>query len=171
MPRASNASRWVPTILLIVCTLIAMGNLARNEFVSWDDSFNIYHNPHFNPPTLAGVAAYWAHPAYGLYIPLTYTLWGLLAMVAQVPPDAQGVSLNPWIFHLASIALHVLSVLVVFEILQLLIRNRVAACIGAMLFAIHPVQVEAVAWAAGMKDVLSGLLALVAIWQHLIYVK
>jgi tetratricopeptide (TPR) repeat protein len=169
MPRASFSSRYGPRILLIVCTLIAMGNLARSEFVSWDDPFNIYQNPRLNPPTLNGIAQYWQHPAFGLYIPLTYSVWGLLALLAQVSPDAQGISLNPWIFHTANLLMHVLSVLIIFEILQLLIRNRIAACIGAMLFAIHPLQVEAVAWAAGMKDVLSGLLALLAIWQYLIY--
>ncbi|HMB94812.1 MAG TPA: hypothetical protein VKK61_02105, partial [Tepidisphaeraceae bacterium] len=165
------ASRWVAPILLIVCTLVAMGNLAHSEFVSWDDPFNIYQNPRLNPPTFEGIAFYWKHFAYGLYIPLTYTLWGLLALIAKVAPDPQGISLNPWVFHTASLIIHLISGLIVFKILELLIRNRLAAWIGALLFAIHPVQVEAVAWAAGMKDVLCGMLALLAIWQYLIYAR
>src|SRR5262249_23095107 len=44
-----------------------------------------------------------------------------------------------------------------------------AACGGALLFAVHPVQVEAVAWVTGFKDVLCGFLSCVAIWQYLRY--
>ncbi len=51
----------------------------------------------------------------------------------------------------------------------MLVRNDWAACVGALLFASHPVQVEPVAWATGMKDVLSGFLSLVAVWQYLAY--
>ncbi len=40
-----------------------------------------------------------------------------------------------------------------------------------MLFALHPVQVESVAWVDGMRDVLSGLLSFVALWQYLAYAR
>ncbi|HEY7088013.1 MAG TPA: tetratricopeptide repeat protein, partial [Tepidisphaeraceae bacterium] len=46
--------------------------------------------------------------------------------------------------------------------------NDWPAVVGAMLFAIHPVQVQAVAWVSGLKDVLSGFLALVAVWQYFV---
>ena len=72
-------------------------------------------------------------------------------------------------FHLVNLVLHMLSVLVVFVILRLLIRNDWAAGARAMLFGLHPLQVEAVNWVTGMKDVLSGLLSLVALWQYLVY--
>jgi len=94
---------------------------------------------------------------------------------AAVAPDLR-------LFHSFNLLLHLLSVLIVWRILGLLLRctrpvdtgtavdgNSLplewAACGGALLFAIHPIQVEPVAWAAGYKDVLFGLLSLVAVWH------
>src|SRR5262249_53241167 len=48
-------------------------------------------------------------------------------------------------------------------------RLEWAACGGALLFAVHPFQVEAVAWVTGFKDVLGGCLSFVAVWQYLEY--
>ncbi|HEY7088584.1 MAG TPA: tetratricopeptide repeat protein, partial [Tepidisphaeraceae bacterium] len=99
-------------------------------------------------------------------------VWGTLARLSYLQqPDAMGAHLNPWVFHSANIAVHVVSVLLVYAILQKLIRDKRASCIGAMLFALHPLQVESVAWCAGMKDVLGGMLGLLAIWQYLTFVR
>jgi protein O-mannosyl-transferase len=62
-------------------------------------------------------------------------------------------------------------VLVAFGLLRLLIGKTWPAAAGAMLFGVHPVQVEAVAWTSGLKDVLGGLLAMLAIWQYLMAVR
>ena len=151
-----------------VVVLAVFARAAAGEFVTWDDNFNLYENPHLNPPTLKGIAHYWFNFAYGLYIPLTYTVWGALALVGG--HDQQAGGLNPWVFHGANVLLHAAAALAAFEVLRRLV-SREGAGIGAMLFALHPLQVESVAWAAGMKDVLAGLLGLVAIWQYLDYAR
>jgi hypothetical protein len=74
-------------------------------------------------------------------------------------------------FHGASVGLHLLSALVVYSILRHLSGSDVASCIGALLFALHPIQVETVAWASGAKDLLGGLLALVSIQQYLCVIR
>jgi tetratricopeptide (TPR) repeat protein len=70
-----------------------------------------------------------------------------------------------------NLLLHVLSVVVVFVILMRLVRDPWGCAAGALLFGLHPVQVEPVAWVTGMKDVLCGLLSLLALWQYLIYAE
>jgi hypothetical protein len=157
---------WLYPFIVAAGTLIAFGNITLNEFVVLDDPQNIWQNPRFNPPTLDGVLHYWTHAEYGLYIPFTYTAWGLLAAIARVAPDPLGVALNPAIFHAASVGCHVIGALLLYAILLRLISQPRAACMGALLFALHPVQVEPVAWAAGLKDVLAGMFALAAIWQY-----
>jgi len=99
---------------------------------------------------------------------------------AAVTPD-------PRIFHGMNLLLHLLSVLIVWRIIKQLLRRtrhtgakidvggnalplEWAACGGALLFAIHPIQVEPVAWATGFKDLLFGLLSLAAVWLFLKYV-
>jgi tetratricopeptide (TPR) repeat protein len=88
--------------------------------------------------------------------------------------------LNPSLLHGVNLILHVGSVLVVYRIGLLIwshnpapFPNHVpwAAAAGAVVFALHPLQVEAVAWVSGLKDVLSGWWAVVAVWQYLVYVQ
>ncbi len=102
-----------------------------------------------------------------LYVPFAYSVWSVVGFFAYHPrADAMGVHLNPHFFHLTSLLLHTISALAAFEILRRCVRDISVATLGALLFALHPLQVEPVAWAAGMKDVLAGMLALVAIWQY-----
>ncbi|HVT87288.1 MAG TPA: hypothetical protein VHD56_00395 [Tepidisphaeraceae bacterium] len=170
-PTIHSSSRLKHPIILVVSTLIVFSPLLLADFCSLDDSLNIWQNPNLNPPTVASVAYYWSHEAYGLYIPVTYTIWAGLAMIARVSPDAFGVALNPMLFHGTNILVHIAGVLLAFKILELLFNHRTAACAGAMLFALHPVQVEPVAWAAGLKDVLAGMWSLAAIYFFLLWSK
>lgn len=151
---------------LIVLTMLVLGRLSAADFVQYDDPQTIATNPAFNPqPQLAKILAYWDIPELNLYIPLTYTVWGALAFVARVDqPDAIGSFLNPWVFHAANVALHCIAVLIVFAIVRSIVTCEAAAWIGAAVFAIHPLQVESVAWASGTKDVLCGLFTFASVF-------
>jgi tetratricopeptide (TPR) repeat protein len=175
--------------IVFALALVGMARICANDFVAWDDSFTLYNNPKLNPPTAESLSFYWTHAEHGLYIPGTQTIWWGLAKIARnSEPDVQGVSLNPHIFHAASLMLHATAALVMFFLLRRLLgaargqdfeptgsggdtATDIAAATGALLFAFHPVQVESVAWAAGMKDVLYGLFGLVALWQYVIAVQ
>jgi len=88
---------------------------------------------------------------YGYYRPLTtlsyYLTWRL-------------VGEQPLLYHLSNISLHAACTLLLAVWLKLLIGSRVAAVIGALLFAVHPVHVESVAWVSGRTDVLCALVLL-----------
>src|SRR2546421_3044404 len=155
-------------LLLAVATILVFGRITTNDFTYWDDAGTIHHNPRLNPPTVRNVLWYWGHSELGLYMPVTYTVWEALAAVARLEAaDEFGIALNPWLFHAASLIVHIGSVLLVFHILRRLTARDAASLVGAMLFAIHPIQVEAVAWASGLKDLLCGFFALLAIWQYM----
>jgi protein O-mannosyl-transferase len=118
----------------------------------------------------------WSRPHMDLYIPVTYTVWGMTAKLAQRsgagrPAQRNPSPLNPHVFHALNLALHAAAACVVLLILRRLIHHDVAALAGALVFALHPVQVEPVAWVSGAKDVLFALLSLVALWQYIEYVK
>jgi tetratricopeptide (TPR) repeat protein len=152
--------------------VVAFAPVFRAEFVDWDDLAMIRDNARLLHPTGESLAAFWKDAFLDLYFPLTSTVWWTIAKLS--PRDAsQAAALNPLAFHAASVVAHALSALVVFAILRRLLGRRCdwAACAGAMIFALHPVQVESVAWASALKDVLCGLLSLVALWQYLCFAQ
>jgi hypothetical protein len=168
--------RWIP-ILLIAVTSICYCRLFQADFTLFDDIFTVEYNPLLNPPSVKNVLGYWkpfqpngkVNGQYGLYIPLTYTYWSAIATVARTP-DANSpgaFELNPYLFHIGNALLHALSGVLVFKILKRLLQTDWPACAGALVFLLHPVQVEAVGWISGAKDLLAGLLALTAVWEYL----
>ncbi|HEV8111520.1 MAG TPA: tetratricopeptide repeat protein [Planctomycetota bacterium] len=155
MPRRTAVS----FALIAVATLAVFGRIVGHAWLGWDDLANTVRNPHLNPPTLEGTLYFWRHAYTDLYVPVTFTLWALLARIA----------LAPWLFHAASLALHVAGAWAAFDLLRRLIRDERAACAGALLFALHPVQVETVAWMSGAKDLLCGLFALLALARYVAF--
>src|SRR5688572_29999754 len=167
LPHPSPRVKLRHLLSLAALTLLVLWPTTTFPFVHWEDPGYISHNPDLTPPTLASLAKHWdpRRPHDGPYIPFTHTVWAALASVAQQNIDGQTV-LNPRVFHIANLTLHVLSACVVFVILLRLINRTWPAWVGAALFAVHPLQVEPVAWASGMKTVLAGLLSLMAIWLY-----
>jgi tetratricopeptide (TPR) repeat protein len=181
-----DTASWIPhavATLLILVTLVVFWQVHSYEFVLWDDGLHVFENPYLQSLTFDNILAIWRKPYAELYIPLTYTLWALTAAVSRGvsanPPG--GFLLDPRFFHTLNLLVYLLNVLVVWRIVRLLLGRLAprpsltqvewAAGAGALLFAVHPVHVEAVAWVTGFKDVLFGLLACVAVWQYLVYAR
>ena len=158
--------QYIVAVILVAITVAAFWRAQDHGFV-WDDGVNVERNQYLKPVTLANVARFWRAPFENLYVPLTYTAWSGIAFFAQRPPDKDGeIKLDPRWFHAANLMIHALSALAVFALLRRVVANDWGAGAGALLFALHPIQVEPVVWITGMKDVLSGFFSLIAIWQY-----
>ena len=158
----------IPAALLLVAVLLVFGQCAAFGWTNWDDHLHVTDNPKLNPVTLAHLVEFWREPYGGLYIPVSYTLFGIEAWIgrslfwvgnASAPPAA--------VFHVTSIALHGACVLLVWRLLTTLVGRPWPAAAGAMLFAVHPLQVESVAWISEQRGLLSALFSLVALLCHL----
>ena len=145
--------------LIILVTAATFGRAVGNDYVSWDDRDTIAENPRVKEPSYDNVAYYWSHSSGGLYAPVTYSYWAALSWLAR--------GVDPRVYHAASVVLHACAALLVFAVVRQLVASDAAACAGALLFAVHPVQVESVAWASGAKDLLAGLFSLAMIDQFL----
>lgn len=152
--------RYLPLALVLLLTLLVFVQVLGHDFVSWDDDVFLYQNPHYSPPTGDSLARVWAGAYAHLYAPVTYTAWWLVARVAG---SGSGGPPHPGPFHCASLLAHLLTVSLAYALLLLLTRSRWPAAVGAMLFALHPLQVEPVAWASELKDLLSGAFGLAAL--------
>ena len=160
-----RAHIWFAALVTIVCFLPALGN----SFVAWDDDTNFLDNPHYRglgPTQLAWMFTdLHAHytPLTWLTLGLDYVLWGM----------------NPAGYHLTSVLLHAVNAALVFRVaLRLLgaaLPNapgttlRWGSLLAALLFSVHPLRVESVAWVTERRDVLSGFFYLLALLAYLRY--
>jgi len=162
----ASSRRWqIAACLGIVAAAVCLadGRIVGNDWVAWDDQLTIYENPAFNPPEFTKLLRFWRKPAEHLYIPVTYTYWWLVAEASWTSAGSNAAA-----FHAGSVVLHILAAWLVLAICERLTGSLAAATAGALLFALHPVQVEPVAWASGAKDLLAGVFCLLAVWLYLL---
>ena len=162
--------------MVAMVTLIVFLPAVRFPFFPfWDDDIHVHANPHLADLSWASVGALWAGPWQQLYIPLTYSVWAGLAALSRWAdglPVADGALNAAW-FHGANIVGHAAAAVLAFVLLRRLLGKMfpqassgkvgVAAALGAAFFALHPLQVEPVAWISGLRDVLGGCLGLASL--------
>lgn len=169
---------WKPTFIAAGIAFALFLPVTGFNFVNVDDPKHIDNNPYYRPLTVANVMTLWTKP-YLIYMPVTFTSWALDAMLAGPHTTAVAASegpsprfrFQPGIFHFTNLLLHVLCTILVFWILRLWVRHDWAAFAGAVLFAVHPLQVEPVAWVSARKDTLSGFFFFSAIWLYTLYAR
>ncbi len=105
-------------MLIVLAVVAVFGRSVGFAFVTLDDEALVSADPRLNPFTAASLAAFWAGPYQSLYIPATYTAWGLLTFVARVPAAAGRPTLDPAVFHAANVALHAANAVLVWLILR-----------------------------------------------------
>ena len=158
--RVRHLSRaLVGVVVIAVVTFIAHSTALHGEFVS-DDIPTIRDNPLIRSLDWAHVREIFRTFDASNYMPLKvlslaidYRMWGP----------------TPFGFHVTNIGIHVLCALVVYAILRRLELGAYAALFTALLWAVHPLQVESVAWISERKNVLSGLFFFAAFYVYLAY--
>ncbi len=163
----TRLGRW-PAAILLVVVVVAFARIFSAGFVAFDDDFQVYANPFLNPPTFQSVARLWAHPYQQLYIPLAYTILAVVARLAGVPAHVDtsigaSISVDPTFFHVVSVALHFVNASLCFSLVRRLTGRSQAALICSLVFALHPLQIESVAWISELRGVTSAGFALLAL--------
>jgi len=151
-------------------TLVALvyGRLLGAGFVRFDDDLHVYANPYLNPATWQSVARLWQHTYEHLYVPLAYTFFAAIGWFATVPAHVDGslgqsISLAPTAFHLASLLLHLANTWLTFSLVRRLSGRSRPACLTALVFALHPLQLESVGWISELRGVTSAAFLLSAL--------
>jgi hypothetical protein len=168
-----TARQYWLALAVFAVTFLCFARLCDCDFVLWDDDQTIFMNPRLNPPSLDHLEYYWTHAGeketMGLYVPITYTVWSAVAEVSRMRPGEDGhAELNPFLFHATNVLVHSITAALVFALLMKLSGAELPALLGALLFALHPVQVEPVGWTSGTKDLLCGMFSILAL---LLYVR
>ena len=161
-------------LLMLITALVFMTFAAtlRFGFLEHDDDQNIVKNPDLQALSFDQLATFWTRPHLGLYIPVTYTYWGAgvaLSRLGQDPNTPQAP--NPSLFHAGNLLLHIMNGWLLWLLLVALGAKEWGALLGCLLFLLHPMQVEAVSWITGAKDLLCGFLSLASTLIFLRYLQ
>lgn len=138
--------KYWPHAVLLLLPLIAFGHALNQGFAPLDDDLLVVHNLGIRGITAANLKMIFTTFDPELYIPLTFLSYQLNFLVH---------GLDPFGYHLTNILLHGLNAILVWRILRRWLKDEWLAFAGAALFAIHPLNTEAVVWIAARKDVLS----------------
>jgi protein O-mannosyl-transferase len=148
---------WLMAVLVVLVTAAIYWPATQCDFVTYDDYMYVLDNQHVTSGLTLENARWAFRSDYAAnWHPLTWLSHML---------DCQMFGVKPWGHHLTSVLLHALNAGLVFALLQLMTGAPWRSLLVTVLFALHPLRVESVAWVSERKDVLSsffGLLALIA---------
>lgn len=146
------SSAWTRSMLLIVTVLAIYSPVLGGGFI-WDDDTHLYNNLLVQPH---GLYRSWLTTDQHNYWPVTWTaLWF----------QWQWWGMNPFGYHVVTVLLHAGCALMLWRVLRQL--DIPGAWISAMLFAVHPVNVETAAWITQQKNLLSMLFATITVLLYL----
>jgi tetratricopeptide (TPR) repeat protein len=158
---------FLAVAIVAIVTIVVFLPVLRADFVTWDDNRNFTGNTAYRGLGLEQLRWMWTTTLMGHYVPLTwmslgldYVLWGM----------------NPAGYHAVNLLLHALNAVLLFVIARALLRASnpdsgsdliVPAAIAALVFAVHPLRVESVAWVTERRDVLSMAFYLTSVYAYL----
>lgn len=149
------------TALLMLITYFLYSPALHKEFINLDDDLYITENQQIRTFSAATVPQIFGEPYMEQYSPLATTVLGMIYR-------ADG--LNPYLFNLFSILIHLANILIAFFLVKALFRKAWPALAAAALFAVHPVNVESICWnAASFKIGLYALFFMLSLLQYLNY--
>ncbi len=169
-PVSGRHRQYLLLTVVAVSVLAVFLQVIAFDFLKYDDTINVSENALILNPSAEILLSFWTGPFLDLYIPVTYTVWTGLAVISLYLFDGR---LDPGLFHLLNLIVHLSNTILVFFIIRRLYGLKChdlrpnamlyGAAFGALLFGLHPVQVETVSWVTGLKGVLSAFFALSAI--------
>ena len=150
-------------LFLTAITLAVFGQTIRYDFVNFDDDLYVYNSPAIKAGlTLKGITFAVISEHAGNWHPLTT----ISHMV-----DCQLYGLNAGWHHATNVVLHIIAVLLLFQVLRQMTDAPWKSAVVAALFAVHPLHVESVAWVSERKDVLSAVFFFLMLGAYVRYAR
>jgi len=150
-------------VLILTLTFIAFYPSLKNGFIpTWDDGAYVLENQTIHNLNLSSIKEMFTTSVASSYVPLPLLTFAV---------EYKYFGLNPFVFHLTNLLFHLLCTLLVFQVLRMLKLNPIYAATGALIFGVHPMHVESVAWITERKDLLYTMFSLVSIILYIKYLN
>lgn len=165
--------RWILPASVAVLTVVCFLPTLSGSFLNWDDNVNFLENTAYQGFGPAEIRWAWTSVLFGHYIPLTRLTWSVNYVLGGMDPRG---------YHLVNLLLHAGNALLVYVVARRLMAAAdgggaqqtrsdpevsVAAALTALVFGLHPLRVEPVAWITARADLLCGAFALLTVWLYL----
>lgn len=149
----------IAVAILLLVSFITLAPVLQNGWTNWDDNSYIVNNQLVRDSSFDGLAKLFlpSNKTMDTYTPLTLVSFAL---------EYSMVGLDPFLYHLDNLILHLLNILLVFFIIKKMGGNIRVAFFVALLFGIHPMHVESVAWVTERKDTLFAFFFLLSILSY-----
>jgi len=152
-------NNYLPLFIILLLSFIAYLPVLQNGFVNLDDDQYIQENFLIRTINLKEIfSAYFMgnyHPLTMLVLAIEYKLFGMA----------------PAGYHVVNLLFHLVNIILVYRVVLLLSESDRIALIASLLFGIHPIHVESVAWASELKDLLYAFFFLLSLISYLKYIK
>jgi len=145
-------------VFLATITIVAFAPTIQNQFNHYDDQFYITDNAMVKSGLNSESVAY-------AFQSVVVSNWHPLTMLSHML-DCQLFGVDPAAHHAMNLLYHCVNVLLLFFLLKYYTRAFWPSLIVAVIFAVHPLRVESVAWASERKDVLSGMFLLLTLFAY-----
>ena len=157
-----NSGNSFAFIALVIITFFCFSGALKNELTNWDDQQYIIDNPLIKSLSGENIIEIFSNNIMGNYHPLAILSFAI---------DYNLYHLSPKGYHATSIIIHLLNVILVFAFFRLLTGQVMVAFLTALLFGIHPMHVESVAWVSERKDVLYTFFYMAALCTYIFFIN
>ncbi len=154
------------SLLIVFSTLTVYWQVRSFEFINFDDQLYVTNNTYVNN----GISIDSIRWAFSLYRPGEFIYWHPLTSLSQML-DCELFGLNAGLHHMTSVFIHIANALLLFTVMRLMTGALWKSAFVAGLFAIHPINVDSIAWISERKNVLSTFFWMGSMLSYFYYAK
>ena len=157
---ARERNRWI-VIGTLLLTFLAYAPSLANGFVDFDDPENVIDNYAIRDLNATNLGHFFSAPLQYMYTPLVYLSYAVDFAIGELDPTA---------YHVTNLLLHLANTAAVFGVFYALTRRAFVSGFVTAAFAIHPMNVDGVAWISTRSGLLAALFTLLALYAYIRYV-
>jgi len=149
-------------LFIVLVTFLALSPVLKNGFTNWDDDVQFLDNPIIRGLDFNHLKAIWTSTVLNIYVPLTQMTFAV---------EHYFFGYNSFVSHLINLIFHLIATLLVFRLGAKMKLGLGGAAFASLIFGIHPMHVESVAWLVERKDVLYAVFYLSALMNYIHYLE
>ncbi len=153
---------WIGLGVILLLTFFAYKSITKNELTNWDDPTYITNNPLIKSLDAVNLKRIFTEVYFANYQPLQIFSYAI---------EYHFFGLDPSGYHSVSLIQHLINTALVCWLAWVICGNSIVSLITALLFGIHPMHVESVAWAAERKDLLYSMFLFASLIAYIKYIR